>query len=237
MPCSASGLHVLGIVVAAEDAAVDLGMERLQPAVHHLGEAGVLGDVADGDALALQVLAGAAGAEDFHAGGGQAAGEVGQAELVADADQRTLDAGRFHGGYFRGRGASATPTLRVVAATWRIFIRANHHPSGFGEMSMPAGRISCRPRRLCRPSWRPWRAWRSWPASCGGRSRASVLGGALGFGLGFSWSACLALALLDAGEALVRLFLLLRLAVLAMQDRLACSISWRHCTSPVSVAR
>ena len=90
MPCSASGLHVLGVVVAAEDAAVDLGMERFQPAVHHFGKAGVLGDVADGDAFALQVFAGAAGAEDFHAGGGQSAGEIGQPQLVADADQGAL---------------------------------------------------------------------------------------------------------------------------------------------------
>ena len=58
-------LHVLGIVVAAEDSAVDLRMEGFQPAVHHFGEAGVLGDVADGDALALQVFSGSAGAEDF----------------------------------------------------------------------------------------------------------------------------------------------------------------------------
>ena len=72
-------LHVLGVVVAAEDSAVDLRMEGFEPAVHHFGEAGVLGDVADGDALALQVFSGAAGAEDFHAGGGQSAGEIGQA--------------------------------------------------------------------------------------------------------------------------------------------------------------
>ena len=92
------GLHVLGIVVAAEDAAVDLRMEGLQPAVHHFREAGVLGDVADGDALAFQVLAGAAGAVDFHAGGGQPAGETGQPQLVADADQGTLNARGLHNG-------------------------------------------------------------------------------------------------------------------------------------------
>ena len=96
------GLHVLGIVVAAEDAAVDLGMERLQPAVHHFREAGIVGDVADGDTFAFQVFAGAAGAEDFHAGGDQAAGEVGQAELVADADQGALNRGDCMAAPFRG---------------------------------------------------------------------------------------------------------------------------------------
>ena len=50
---------------------------------------------------ALQVFAGAAGAVDFDAGGGQAAGEVGQAEFVADADQGALNARGLHGGSFR----------------------------------------------------------------------------------------------------------------------------------------
>ncbi len=40
-------LHVLGVVVPAEDAAVDLRMERLEPPVHHFREAGVVGHVAD----------------------------------------------------------------------------------------------------------------------------------------------------------------------------------------------
>ena len=74
-------LHVFGIVVAAEDAAVDLRMQGFQPAVHHFREAGVLGNVADRNALAFQVFAGAAGAEDFHAGGGQSPGETGQAQV------------------------------------------------------------------------------------------------------------------------------------------------------------
>ncbi len=80
------GLHVFGIVVAAEDAAVDLRMQGFQPAVHHFGEAGVLGNVAHRKAFAFQVFAGAAGAEDFHAGGGQSPGKTGQPELVAYTD-------------------------------------------------------------------------------------------------------------------------------------------------------
>ena len=127
-------LHVLGIVVPAEDAAVDLGMERLEPAVHHFGEAGVVGDVADRDALALQVLSGAAGAEDFHAGGGQSAGEIGQPQLVADADQGTLDAGRLHGKFVRRgswRRGKETPSLEDFAA---------------GRQGPPANR-ACPPKR------------------------------------------------------------------------------------------
>ncbi len=50
MPCSAMRGHVVGAVAAAEDAAVDLGVQRLDPAVHHFGKAGVGGDLADRDA-------------------------------------------------------------------------------------------------------------------------------------------------------------------------------------------
>ena len=75
-----------GIVVTAEDAAVDLGMQSFQPAVHHFRKAGVVGDVADRNAFAFQMFARAAGAEDFHAQGGQSPGETGQSEFVADAN-------------------------------------------------------------------------------------------------------------------------------------------------------
>ena len=47
MPCAASACQVVGLVVASENAAVDLGVQRLHAAIHHLGKAGVLGHVAD----------------------------------------------------------------------------------------------------------------------------------------------------------------------------------------------
>ena len=46
MPCALGGAVVLGVAADGEQAAVHLGVQRLQPAVHHLGKAGVLGDVA-----------------------------------------------------------------------------------------------------------------------------------------------------------------------------------------------
>ena len=55
------GAGVLGVAADGEQAAVHLGMQRLEAAVHHLGEAGVLGDVGDGDAGVLQGLGRAAG--------------------------------------------------------------------------------------------------------------------------------------------------------------------------------
>ena len=83
--------HVTRIVVPAQEAPVHLGMQRLHAAIHHFGKAGVVGDVADGDARLLQVLARAAGAEDFDAAGNQFANEFDEAGFVADTDQSTFD--------------------------------------------------------------------------------------------------------------------------------------------------
>ena len=58
------GAGVLGVAADGEEAAVDLGVKGLDPAVHHLGEAGEGGDVGDGDAGVPQGLGGAAGREN-----------------------------------------------------------------------------------------------------------------------------------------------------------------------------
>ena len=70
------GGHVGRVVAAAEDAAVDFGVQRLDPAVHHLGKAGVGGHLAHGDAGLFQVSPGAAAGEDFHAGRRQGPGRT-----------------------------------------------------------------------------------------------------------------------------------------------------------------
>jgi hypothetical protein len=49
MPCVSHALHVIGLVAPREDAAVDLGMQGLHAAFHHLGKAGVLRDLGDDD--------------------------------------------------------------------------------------------------------------------------------------------------------------------------------------------
>ena len=86
-------LHVAGIVVAAEDTAVDLRMEGFDAAIHHLGEAGVVGDVADREASVGEVFAGAAGGEELDAGFNERLGEVEEAGLVADAEEGAFDGG------------------------------------------------------------------------------------------------------------------------------------------------
>src|SRR5690606_1349793 len=79
------------LVTATQDAAVDLRVRGLDPAVHHFREAGVVGHFHGIDAVVPEQLVGATGGEDFHAQGGQLAGEVDDAGLVGNADQRAAD--------------------------------------------------------------------------------------------------------------------------------------------------
>jgi len=66
--CDAVRLHRTGmrlLVAPRQDAAVDLRMQRLDPAVHDLGKAGVCRDLGDRDAGRAQGLGGAAGRQDL----------------------------------------------------------------------------------------------------------------------------------------------------------------------------
>ncbi len=113
------GHHRAVEIATAEDAAVDLRMQGLHPAVHHFREAGVVGHFHGGDAVVTQQLEGAAGGEDLDAEGGEFAGEVDDAGLVGHADQRAADgqAGGLvgHLGFHQdriGRKAAAAPGVR-----------------------------------------------------------------------------------------------------------------------------
>ena len=76
---------MLRIVADVQNAAVHLGMQRLHPAVEHLGEAGQLGDVFDCDAGIAQQLRGAAGGNQLDAHAGELTRKVDQSGLVGDA--------------------------------------------------------------------------------------------------------------------------------------------------------
>ena len=67
MPCCVGELQVLGMMAAREDAAVDLGMERLDPAVHHFGKAGDIADVDHRQPRLGQGLGRAAGRDQLEA--------------------------------------------------------------------------------------------------------------------------------------------------------------------------
>ena len=96
MSCCVQRGRVLGIVADGEDAAVDARVQRLDAAIEHLGKAGHVGDVAHGQAGVGQRLARAAGGDQLDAEAGQAASQVDQAGLVADAEQGAADGAKGH---------------------------------------------------------------------------------------------------------------------------------------------
>ena len=69
---------------------MDHGMQGLDPAVHHLGEAGQVGDVLHRQAETGDGGAGAAGRDQFDTEPVQGAGGVLQPGLVAQRNQRAL---------------------------------------------------------------------------------------------------------------------------------------------------
>ena len=81
-------LGVLGEVAAGEDAGVDGGVEGLDAAVEHLGEAGEVGDLPDGEAGVGEDAVGGAGADQLHAQIVEGAGELRRAGLVVEAQER-----------------------------------------------------------------------------------------------------------------------------------------------------
>src|SRR4051812_17024120 len=71
-------------------------MQRLDAAVEHLGEAGVLGDLADREAFLLQQRGGAARGDQLDAELRQTAGQLDDPGLVRDAEKRPGDSRRHY---------------------------------------------------------------------------------------------------------------------------------------------
>ena len=84
MPCAASRLRMLGIVADRQQPAMHLRVQGLDPAVHHFGKAGELGDIADRQARLGDRLGGAAGGDELDAAGRERAGEFDEAGLVGN---------------------------------------------------------------------------------------------------------------------------------------------------------
>ena len=85
------GAEVLVVVAHREQPGVELGVQRLDPAVHDLGKAGEIGDRAHADPVLDQRPRGAAGGDDLDPQLGEAAGELDDPGLVGDRQQRALD--------------------------------------------------------------------------------------------------------------------------------------------------
>ena len=86
--------HVVGQPAVGEDAGVHLRVQRLDPAVEALGEAGEGVDRGDVDAGLAQPGRGRAGADDLDPGGGERPAELLEPGLVVDAHEGALDGDR-----------------------------------------------------------------------------------------------------------------------------------------------
>jgi hypothetical protein len=80
--------QVLGLAGVGEQAGMDPGVQRLDPPVQALRERGDLLDPGHRHAGVGDPLRGRPGGDDLHAGRVQAGGQIQQAGLVVDADQR-----------------------------------------------------------------------------------------------------------------------------------------------------
>src|SRR5690606_30505222 len=84
------------VVPPAEDPAVNFGVEGLQPAVHHLRKARVIGNVSDGNPRILQAPSRSARANQLHSRLDEASDKLHQPRFVAHADQGVLNYWRNH---------------------------------------------------------------------------------------------------------------------------------------------
>ena len=87
---------VLGQIASRENAAVDLGMQRLDAAVQHFGKARVTPDVGDRHARVGERLGRSARREELDAARGEASGKRDDARLVGHRQQRLRDRVRRH---------------------------------------------------------------------------------------------------------------------------------------------
>ena len=81
------GVEVVAAVAPGEDAPVDERVQRLDPAVHHLGEPGDVGDVGHRQPGLGQGAGGAAGRHQFQAAAAKSGGQVDQAGLVGNTQK------------------------------------------------------------------------------------------------------------------------------------------------------
>ena len=73
------------------------GMQRLHPAVHHLGKSGELADVAHGKRGLAERLARAARGDELDAVAGERAGKLNEPGLVGNGDEGARDEAKLLG--------------------------------------------------------------------------------------------------------------------------------------------
>ena len=81
--------EVVGAVAPGEDAGEDRRVQRLDPAVHHLGKPGHVGDVQDRNAGGGNGAGGAAGRDELDAQPGEPRAKRRQAGFIRNTQNRT----------------------------------------------------------------------------------------------------------------------------------------------------
>ncbi len=84
-------------VAAGQDAAMDARVQRLDAAVHHLGEAGIVADFGHRHAGVAKLLGGTAGREDLDAARGERLTERNEPGLVGNGNEGSCDADEIGG--------------------------------------------------------------------------------------------------------------------------------------------
>ena len=97
-------LRMLGIVADREQAAMNLGMQGLDPSIHHFRKGRELRDIPDRQPRLGDLLGGASRGDQFDAVTNKRAGEVDQSGLVRNGQQGAIYAARVvgHGGVLQG---------------------------------------------------------------------------------------------------------------------------------------
>ena len=103
-PVLRDGRHVLRLVAVGEDASVDLGVEGLDPAFQHLGEARELVDGAHRQSCILERLCGASRGDQLHPCRRQRLRKFHDPRLVRNRDQGTINLYVFHGKHCTAQG-------------------------------------------------------------------------------------------------------------------------------------
>jgi hypothetical protein len=93
----ADGCDMRGNITPMQNAAMHLGMQRLDPAIEHFRKAGEFGNVFHDDARIAQQLGCPSGGDKFNAEVRELPREVDEASLVGNAENGTLDAGTAAG--------------------------------------------------------------------------------------------------------------------------------------------
>ena len=89
MPWRASGLEVVGPGTPRQDAGVDRRVERLDPAVHHLGKSRDVGDADNRKTCRREGRGGAASRDELHPERGQPPSEIREPRFVRNAQNCT----------------------------------------------------------------------------------------------------------------------------------------------------